>query len=322
MKKVIFMGTPEFATPSLNQLIDDPEIEVIAVVTQPDRKVGRKKVLTPTPVKQVALENGLEVFQPEKISKDEKFTTFIEKCPVDLIVTAAYGQFLPERILKQPQFGAINIHASLLPKYRGGAPVHYAIWKGEKETGITIMQMIKQMDAGDIFAQATIPIAPEDTVETMFTRLSHLGAELLKTTLPKIFNHEIQPVPQDESQATFSPNIQREEESIDWCQSAEDIHNQVRAFNSWPVAYTHYKGERWKIWSTQIIQNETTTKAPGTIEKFEKNPAALWVATGDGKILALTEIQPIGKKKMTIKSFMNGGARQFDSNIPFTNEAI
>ncbi|WP_373748247.1 methionyl-tRNA formyltransferase, partial [Jeotgalibaca porci] len=209
MKKIIFMGTPEFSVPILQALFDS-EYEVIAVVTQPDRPVGRKRILTPPPVKELALKYTVPIFQPEKISGSEEMAALIA-LEADVIVTAAYGQFLPTKLLNAPKHRAINVHASLLPKYRGGAPVHYAIINGDKETGVSIMYMERKMDAGDVLSQRSIPITSSDDVQTMFNKLSTLGRDLLMETLPRLFTGDIHPVPQDESKVTFSPNISREE---------------------------------------------------------------------------------------------------------------
>ncbi|MTD40200.1 methionyl-tRNA formyltransferase [Erwinia sp. CPCC 100877] len=301
MTKIIFMGTPAFSVPILEGLIENG-YEIQAVVTQPDRPVGRKKIITPTPVKEAALKHDLLVLQPEKISGSAEMEKIIELAP-DVIVTAAFGQFLPEKILKAPTFGAVNVHASLLPKYRGGAPVHYSIIEGEKETGVTIMEMVKKMDAGDILAQKAIPITKQDDVGTMFERLSVVGKELLLETLPKILAKQITPIPQDESQVTFSPNITREQEKIDWRKTAEQVDNQVRGMRPWPTAFTTYQETNWKIWEVTPLA-ETTTDAPGTIVKRGKKE--LWIACGKGTVLAINTLQPSGKGKLSIQDFLNG----------------
>lgn len=312
------MGTPAFSVNILEALITDAAYEVVGVVTQPDRPVGRKRKLTPSPVKEAAMVHGITVYQPEKVSQDEAVKILVAD-NIDLIVTAAYGQFLPDSILTAPQFGAINVHASLLPKYRGGAPVHYAIWQGDDKTGVTIMRMVKKMDAGDMIAQAEIPITDADTVEIMFDRLSELGRDLLMETLPKLFANEITAVPQNETEVTFSPNISREEERVNWNHTATKIHNQIRAFNSWPVAHTIYDNQRWRLWDSQVITDETTDKEPGTVIEIVKKPATFKVACGDHTILALTEIQPAGKKRMTLHNFINGGAAGIEVGVQFGN---
>jgi methionyl-tRNA formyltransferase len=302
------MGTPAFSVNILEALVEkNDQYEVVAVVTQPDRPVGRKRILTPSPVKEAALKHDIPVYQPEKIGRDQEVKDLLAD-DIDLIVTAAFGQFLPTSILEAPKDGAVNVHASLLPKYRGGAPVHYAIWKGDKETGVTIMRMVKKMDAGDILTQVVVPIESEDTVATMFDKLSVAGTDLLMETLPKLFAGEITPQAQVEEEATFSPNITSQEEQIDWHQTASQIHNQVRAFNSWPVAHTKVDGKRWKIWQVAEVADETTDQAPGTIVKIQKKPAQLWVATGEQTVLAIEQLQPAGKKQMDVAAFINGGA--------------
>lgn len=295
------MGTPAFSVPILEGLIEQ-NYEILAVVTQPDRPVGRKKVITPTPVKEAAVKHDLLVLQPEKISGSPEMEKIIGLEP-DLIVTAAFGQFLPEKILQAPKLGAINVHASLLPKYRGGAPVHYSIIEGEKETGVTIMEMIKKMDAGDILSQRAIPITKKDDVGTMFDRLSLVGKELLLDTLPKIIANEITPIPQDESQVTFSPNITREQERIDWHKTAEQVDNQVRGMRPWPTAFTTYKEINWKLWDVTPLTEQTEAE-PGTI--IHRGKKELWIACGKGTVLAINTIQPSGKGKLVIQDFLNG----------------
>ena len=237
MKKVIFMGTPEFSTGVLKRLIEDKTVEVIAVVTQPDRAVGRKKIITPTPVKVVALEHDIPVYQPEKLSGSQELEELMQ-LDADLIVTAAYGQFLPTKFLNFPRFGAVNVHASLLPKYRGGAPIHYAIMNGDKETGVTIMRMVAKMDAGAIISQRAIPITGEDDVASMFEKLSVVGADLLIETLPALFAGTITEVEQDEALVSFSPNISREQEQIDWNKTATEVDCFVRGLRPWPTSFT------------------------------------------------------------------------------------
>lgn len=301
MTKMIFMGTPAFSVPILEGLVSEG-YEVVGVVTQPDRPVGRKRVLTPPPVKQAALDLNLPVFQPEKISQSVELEEIIALQP-DLIVTAAFGQFLPEKLLQAPTFGAINVHASLLPKYRGGAPVHYSIINGDKETGVTIMEMIKKMDAGDILAQESIPISSTDDVGTMFDKLSLLGKELLLKTVPLILERSIKPKKQDESLVTFSPNITREEEQIDWNKTAKEIDCQIRGMRPWPVAYTMYQDSRWKMWDVTPL-SDVTTKKPGTIILKDKHH--LQVACGQGSVLQLNRIQPAGKSQLSVTDFLNG----------------
>ncbi|EON3044688.1 methionyl-tRNA formyltransferase [Enterococcus hirae] len=305
MTKLVFMGTPAFSVPILEGLLEEG-YEVVAVVTQPDRPVGRKKIITPTPVKEAAVKHGLLVLQPEKISGSEEMEKIIALQP-DVIITAAFGQFLPEKLLQAPVHGAINVHASLLPKYRGGAPVHYSIINGEKETGVTIMEMIKKMDAGGIYAQESLPITKQDDVGTMFEKLSALGKQLLLKTLPDILNGNLSPRPQDESKVTFSPNITREQEAIDWNKTAEEIDNQVRGMRPWPIAFTTYEQTRWKLLNVEALA-EKTTAVPGTIIKKDKKN--LWIACGKQTVLAIKELQPAGKGKQAINEFLNGSGQQ------------
>lgn len=305
MTKIVFMGTPQFSVPILESLVEKG-YEVVAVVTQPDRPVGRKKTILPTPVKEAALRLGLKVLQPEKISQSPEMAEIIALAP-DLIVTAAFGQFLPEKLLQAPKHGAINVHASLLPKYRGGAPVHYSIMKGEKETGVTIMEMIKKMDAGGIYAQRAIPITKTDDVGILFDKLSIVGEALLIETLPGILSGEITPTPQDESLVTFSPNITREEEIIDWKKTAEEIDWQVRGMRPWPVAYTTYEGARWKISAVTPLE-ETTTATPGTIIFRDKKQ--LKIACGQGTVLTIDQLQPAGKGLQEMSVFLNGSGQK------------
>ncbi|MBH8585568.1 methionyl-tRNA formyltransferase [Thermoactinomyces sp. CICC 10520] len=296
------MGTPDFAVPSLRLLLEEKDqVEVIGVVTQPDRPKGRKKVLTPPPVKVEAIKHDLPVFQPQKLRSEEAIRQVLELQP-DLIVTAAYGQILPEPVLNAPKYGCINVHASLLPKYRGGAPIHHAIINGEKETGVTIMYMVKALDAGDMLLQRAIPITSGDNVGTMHDKLANLGAELLKEVLPSILDGTVQAVPQDDEQATFAPNITREDEKIDWERTAQELDCQIRGLCPWPVAYTLWKGKPFKIWKASVV-NEETQGEPGTVIRLDAN--GIVVATGKG-LLRLTEVQPSGKKPMPARQFING----------------
>ncbi|WP_047503552.1 methionyl-tRNA formyltransferase [Staphylococcus sp. ZWU0021] len=299
MSKVIFMGTPDFSTKVLEMLI--PEHDVIAVVTQPDRPVGRKRVLTPPPVKEVAIKHGLPVYQPEKLAQSSELEQLID-LEADLIVTAAFGQILPESLLNAPKLGAINVHASLLPKYRGGAPIHQAIMDGQTETGISIMYMVKKLDAGDIISQQAIEIEHQDDVGTMHDKLSFLGAELLKETLPSIINGTNNRITQNESEASFATNISRKQEKIDWYQSAEVIYNHIRGLSPWPVAYTVMDDGNMKVYASRIEKGKTGE--PGTI--IETTKKAIIVATGSDDAIALTDIQVAGKKRMLTANYLSG----------------
>lgn len=311
MKKILFMGTPQFSTSILQALIES-DYEVIGVVTQPDRPVGRKKVLTPSPVKEVAVLHNIPVYQPEKLTQSEEIEHILT-LDIDLIVTAAYGQFLPERLLNHPKYRAINVHASLLPKYRGGAPIQYALMNGDSQTGVSIMYMEKKMDAGAVLSQKAIPILETDTVSSLFDKLSILGRDLLMETLPLLFAHEIEAVEQDEALVTFSPAITREQEIIDWNNTAVVINRQIRAMNSWPGAYTLYNGERFKVWEATVL-DETTEKEPGVILS---TVSALRVACGEGSVLSLNVVQPSGKAAMPIHDYLRGAGSRLQEGERF-----
>ena len=304
MTKLIFMGTPDFSAAVLKGLLDDSNYDVLAVVTQPDRAVGRKKEIKMTPVKEVALAHNLPVYQPEKMSGSEEMAELMT-LGADGIVTAAFGQFLPTKLLDSVDF-AVNVHASLLPKYRGGAPIHYAIINGEEEAGVTIMEMVKKMDAGDMIAKASTPITDEDNVGTMFEKLAVIGRDLLLKTLPDYIAGNIKPEPQDGSKATFSPNITPEEERIDWNKSAREVFNHIRGLYPWPVAHTLLDGKRFKIYEASLAEGQGQ---PGQI--IEKGKETLVVATGDGAI-SLKTVQLAGKPRMSVVDFLNGVGRKLE----------
>lgn len=302
MTKIIFMGTPELSATILKGIINDGSYEILGVVTQPDRAVGRKKEIKMSPVKEVALANNLSVYQPEKLSNSPEMTDLMT-LGADGIITAAFGQFLPGKLLDSVDF-AINVHGSLLPKYRGGAPIQYAIINGDSQTGITIMEMVRKMDAGDMIAKASIPITDADNQKTMFEKLAILGRDLLLKTLPEYLAGSIVTEPQDESKATFSPNITAQEESIDWSKSNRAIFNLIRGLNPSPVAHTIWNGKRFKIYEADLIDGDGT---PGqVIAKTKKN---LVIATGQGA-LSLRHVQPFGKQHMSITDFLNGLGQQ------------
>ena len=304
MTKLIFMGTPDFAATVLDGLLDDANYDVLAVVSQPDRAVGRKKEIKMTPVKEVALAHNLPVYQPEKMSGSDEMAELMT-LGADGIVTAAFGQFLPTKLLDSVDF-AVNVHASLLPKYRGGAPIHYAIINGDKEAGVTIMEMVKKMDAGDMIAKASTPITDEDNVGTMFEKLAVIGRDLLLKTLPDYIAGNIKPEPQDGSKATFSPNITPEEERIDWNKSAREVFNHIRGLYPWPVAHTLLDGKRFKIYEASLAEGQGQ---PGQI--IEKGKETLVVATGDGAI-SLKTVQLAGKPRMSVVDFLNGVGRKLE----------
>lgn len=300
MTKIVFMGTPEFSVGVLTMLHEEG-YNILAVVTQPDRPVGRKRLLTPPPVKDEAVRLGLPVIQPEKMKGSAELQEILALEP-DLIVTAAFGQILPNELLDAPKLGCINVHASLLPKYRGGAPIHQAVMDGEKETGVTIMYMAEKLDAGDIISQIVTPIEETDDTGTMFTKLSVDGTSLLKETLPSIIEGTNERIVQDETQVTFARNISREQERIDWTKSAVSIYNQVRGLHPWPVAYTKFAGDQVKVWWSQV-EDQLSDATAGEIVGLEKD--RIIVQTGEGT-LAITDLQPAGKKRMTAIVFLNG----------------
>ena len=293
---VVFMGTPDFAVPILETLIKNTNVKL--VVTQPDAYVGRKKVLTPSPVKKKALENNIPVFQPVKIRTDFEI---IKKYNPDLIVTCAYGQIVPKDVLDIPHLGCINVHASILPKYRGGAPIHHAIINGEKETGITIMYMDEGMDTGDIIKIAKIPILDTDNVESMHDKLSNLGAALLEEVLPSIISGTNERIKQIDSEATYAKVIKREDEHLDFNTKALNIFNKVRGLNSWPLANLMLDNEEIKVIEGYI--GEDTNIEPGTIVKVLKD--AIGISCED-KIYYITKIKPFGKKAMLVRDYLNG----------------
>lgn len=303
-ERIVFMGTASFSLAVLKMLIEEG-YNIVGVVTQPDRYVGRKKVLTMPDVKVEALKYDIPVIQPARIKED--YQAIVDLKP-DLIITAAYGQIVPQAVLDIPRLGCINVHASLLPLYRGGAPVHQAIIDGQEKTGVTIMYMVKKMDAGDMIAQKETPILEEDTVGILYDRLSDLGAELLKETLPDILKGINQRIPQDENLVTYAPTLSREDERLDWNMSARQVYNKVRGTNPWPGSYTTYQGKTVKIWAGQVHQCENAMKHHahqdnGTIVKIFKD--AIGVKVNDGVYL-ITELQLEGKKRMSVKDYLNG----------------
>lgn len=296
--KIIFMGTPEFAVPILDVL--NQKYEIVLVVTQPDTYNYRKKTYKYSPVKEYALKSGLKVFQPEKI-KDEQ--AYILSFDVDLIITAAYGQFIPKKILDYPKLRSINVHGSVLPKYRGGAPIQRSIINGESETGITIMYMDKRMDAGDILRIERIPILDEDTGDSMFKKLSLLGSSMIVDVVEDLKLNKIKPIPQVESKATYAYNLTKEDEKIDFFKPARAVFNQIRGLNSNPGAYFIMDGQNIKVYNSRVVER-TTNKTPGVIVGVNKD--SFEVSCLDGTVIAILEIQMPSKNKMTVRDFLNG----------------
>ncbi len=295
--KVIFMGTPDFAVPVLQKLIE--YTNVVLVVTQPDKFVGRKQILTSTPVKEEAIKHNIPVFQPEKIKNEYEM---ILNTPTDIIITCAYGQIIPKEILSYPYLGCVNVHASLLPKYRGGAPIHRCLLNGDEKTGITIMYMAEKMDNGDIISQSEYSIKNTDNVGTLHKELSILGANLLLETLPSIVNGTNSRIVQDESKVTYAYNINRNEEKLDFTKTGKEILNHIRGLNPWPLAYFIFDNMEYKIIEA-YFKKQDVKKEAGIIVEVTKN--TLGISCFDG-IIYLEKIKPFGKKEMNIKDFLNG----------------
>lgn len=298
--KVIFMGTPDFAVGTLEAIIEAGH-EVVLVVTQPDKPRGRSGALQFTPVKECAVAHGIEVFQPTKIRLEEN-VEFLRKYDADIAVVAAFGQILPQSILDMPKYGCINVHASLLPKYRGAAPIQWAVINGDSVTGVTIQQMDIGVDTGDIIAIREVPISEEETGGGLFDKLAVVGAELCVEAMESIVNGTVTRTPQNHEEATHVSMISKEFGNIDWNKSADEIEHLIRGLNPWPSAYTKLDGKTFKIWRAKVVP-EASDKAAGTIVKVEKN--VLEVQTGDG-VLSLLEVQLEGKKRMEVDAFLRG----------------
>ena len=295
--KVVFMGTPSFAVPVLEKLIEN--YNVIMVVCQPDRAKDKKGNIIYPPIKELALKNNIEVYQPLKLSSEYEY--IIEKNP-DIIITCAYGQILPSSLLDYPKYGCINVHGSLLPRLRGGAPIHHAIINGDKETGITIMYMDKKMDAGDIISQRSIEIKSTDNLDSIYSSLSTLGSELLIETLPSIINGTNNRIKQNENEVTFGYNISKEDELINFNDSAINIFNKVRGLCSIPGASCYYNGKRLKIYEVEVT-NKLSKDIPGKI--VEVNKDSLVVTTKD-YLIKIKDIKLEGKKRCMVSEYLNG----------------
>lgn len=301
--RIIFMGTPQFSCGILETLVEMGE-NVVAVVTQPDKKVGRKQEIQETPIKIKAKEFGIPVLQPIKIKESiEEVLAF----KPDLIVTAAYGQLIPDAILNSPKYRCINVHASLLPKYRGGAPIHMAVINGEKETGITIMYMEKKMDSGDILTQKVLPIDIKDTTSDLFDKLEQVGKDLLKETLPKLINGELTPIPQNEDDVTFAWNISKEQEFVSFNRPVMEVYNHIRGLISWPVGYGIIEGKKIKLHKVHYVEEKHHNKPGECIGLIDD----AFVIACEGGFIYVDELQLEGKTKTLAKDFYHGNGKNY-----------
>ncbi len=298
---MIFMGTPDFSVGALEALAE-AGYEILGVVTQPDKPKGRGKAQQMSPVKAKALELGLPVYQPARV-REEEFIRKVQELGPDVIVVSAFGQIIPQALLELPRYGCINIHASLLPKYRGAAPIQWAVLDGEPVSGVTIMQMDAGLDTGDMLARTEVPLAPDETGGSLFDKLSRAGAELLKTTLPKIQEGSLQPEKQpEESPTPYARMIRKEDGLLNWEESAEVLERKIRGLNPWPSAYTRCQGKTLKIWKGMVCQGNSK-EAPGTVAAVDRSSFS--VQTGEG-ILKILEVQLEGKKRMDAGAFLRG----------------
>ena len=304
--KIVFMGTPDFAVPTLEALYQSRH-EVAAVVTQPDKPKGRGKAMAMPPVKEKALEYGIPVYQPVRVRKDEAFFEELTKIQPDVIVVIAFGQILPERILNLPKYGCINIHASLLPKYRGAAPIQWAVINGDEVSGVTTMQMDVGLDTGDMLHKLSCPIAAQDTSASLYDKLAELGPQGLLETLTQLADGSTQPEVQDEALVTYAEKLSKEEARIDWSLSAAQLERCIRAFNPWPMSWLEIDEQPVKVWQASVIA-ETSGAEPGTIVAAGKQ--GIQVATGNG-ILNLESLQPAGKKAMSAQDLLNSRREWF-----------
>jgi methionyl-tRNA formyltransferase len=300
MMRVIFMGTPSLAVPIL-RAIHESDHKVIGVVTQPDRPRGRGRKVGISPVKELSMGLRLRVLQPET-TKDKAFIAEVSGMSPDLIVVAAYGRMLTRDLLNIPPLGCINIHASLLPRYRGAAPIQWAIAKGERRTGITIIKMDEGMDTGDILLVQEVEIGDDDTAQSLHDTLAQVGADLIIEAMDQLNRGALHPIPQDHREATYAPLLKKEDGLIDWNQDARDIFNRIRGFNPWPVAFTHLKGSRLKIFSAKIITGKVRER---TGKVIQSGPEGVMVTTGKDYLL-IKEVQLEGRKRMSIREFMMG----------------
>lgn len=304
--KIVFMGTPEFAVPCLQKIIDEGH-EVLAVVTQPDKPKGRGKKLAMSPVKELALKYNIDVYQPVK-AREESFVEKLKEINPELIVVVAFGQILPKSILDIPKFGCVNVHASLLPKYRGAAPLNWVIINGEEKTGVTTMYMDVGLDTGDMILKSEIILDDEITAGELHDKMMIDGANVLKETIDLIAQGKAPREKQNDDETCYSPIMDKTLGNIDWNKSAKDIHNLVRGVNPWPSAYTTYENQTMKIWKTKVV-DKNSDKAPGTILKVDKE--GIEVNTGNG-VIQISEIQMSGKKRMVVSEYIKGNTISTD----------
>jgi methionyl-tRNA formyltransferase len=301
--RIVFCGTPEFAVPSLRRLAERPEFSIEAVITQPDRPRGRGQHVSSSPVKEAALEIGLHVYQPETIKSDSS-QDFLKRVAPDAVVIIAYGQIIPARLLTIPRLGWLNLHASLLPRYRGAAPIHWAIANGENVTGLTTMQIDAGMDTGPTLLHREVEIGPDETAPELAARMSALGAELIAQSLLQFSRGEISPAPQEKKSATYAPILKREDGRISWAQTSQQIHNRMRAFTPWPGSYSAFRRQTCHLWGRPETSDAAGAHiAPGEIILSTKE---IHVACGEGTVLRLESIQVEGRKKIPAREFANG----------------
>lgn len=302
--RIVFFGTPAFAVPTLSRLLASRH-QVVGVVTQPDRPRGRGQRVSDAPVKALAVEHGLRVLQPERLSRELFEEPFKELKP-DLGVVAAYGKILPEWLLHTPPLGMVNVHASLLPKYRGAAPVHRAVLAGDTETGVTIMRVVKALDAGPMIARVARPIGPDESSDVVERDLAALGADLLVSVIDDLPRGHVVETPQDDAQATYAPRLTKEEGLIDWTRPAREVHNQIRGLRPWPAAYTYLKGARMVVHHARQSDTPATGTLPGTCVAAG---AAITVACGDGRAVDLLQVQLEGRRVIAARDFVAGHGR-------------
>lgn len=304
--QVVFFGTSEFAVPALNSLLESQEIEVNAIVSQPDKPTGRHQELTPTPIKAFVAKTGIPVLQPESLKKNSDFEELLRNLEPDLFVVVSYGQIIPKRLLEIPKFGALNVHGSLLPRYRGASPIQQSLLSGDTQTGITIIKINEKMDEGPILFIKRMPIEETDTFETLYAKLAALGGEFIAPVALDYIDETLGPIPQDHSRATYCEKIEKEDGRINWkVVTAEEIHNRIRAFTPWPGCFTIWNGKRLKILKTKVQADAKEKAGVMKIHTGESAEKELWIGTKHGALIA-EKLQIEGKGEMDAKTFING----------------